>query len=89
MDPRNLKALLRVAKEFAGSFQELNLDVDGTKLHVRYGAEQEPVAKPVTSQRMTRAELEVEARKRNEKQVRPALDSFKEKAPVFDFGIKS
>ena len=88
MDPRNLKALLRVAKEFAGSFQELDLDVDGTKLHVRYGSGQVQ-EQARSAPRMTRAELEVEARKRNEKLVKPALESFNEKPPLFDWGLKS
>lgn len=90
VDPRHVKALLKLAKEHSGSFQELSLETgDGLKLHVKFTGQEQEQPKQAQPQKLTRAELELEAKKRATKEVRPALDSLAEKPPLFDWGLKS
>lgn len=75
-DPRQVKTLLKLAKEFG--LDSLEIDHDG--FHVQFKFSQSGPG---------RAESEVVTRKQLERKERPALDSFKEKTPFFDWGLKA
>lgn len=74
-DPRQIRTLLKLAKEFG--LDSINVQSGDFQLQAsfnRVGASKED---------------QVVTRKQLERKERPALDSFKEKAPFFDWGLKA
>jgi hypothetical protein len=86
-DPRHFRTLLGIAKEFSRTFQELELEHDGLKLHVKFTGAEPAQAKPAKVPAAVAAAIQ--ARKKADQEVRPAIASLSEKTPLFDWGLKS